>query len=93
MRLVIISGLLFAYATAAFGQISLLPSFPADVKISCPKSNPLKDALKPVLPSAVFNLEGYYLWDPSVTKVGDTNPMNSIQHRVFQFSVDGRQKY
>ena len=78
MRSVIISSLLFAYATAVFGQTSLLPSLPADVKISYPKSNPLKDVIKPVPPSTVFNMEGFYLWGSSVIKAGDTNPMSSI---------------
>ena len=68
----IISILLLAGTTAAFGQTSPLPLLPADVKISYPNSNPLKEALKPVPASAIFKMEGYYLWDPSLIKVGDT---------------------
>ena len=34
--------------------------------------NPLRDALLPVPKEAVFQMDGYYLWDPSVIKVGDT---------------------
>ena len=34
--------------------------------------NSLRDALLPVPKSAVFKMAGYYLWDPSVVKVGDT---------------------
>lgn len=49
-----------------------VPVLPKDLKISYPHSNPLKEALKPVPESAVFKMEGYYLWDPSVIKVGDT---------------------
>jgi len=52
-------------------QLSL-PILPKDMKISYPKSNPLKKVLQPVPESAVFKMEGYYLWDPSVIKVGDT---------------------
>jgi len=49
-----------------------MPILPKDIKISYPKSNPLKDALQPVPESAIFKMEGYYLWDPSLIKVGDT---------------------
>ena len=37
-----------------------------------PGSNPLRDALRPVPETAVFKMDGYYLWDPSLIKVGDT---------------------
>jgi hypothetical protein len=36
------------------------------------KINPIKKALTSVPESALFALEGYYLWDPSVIKVGET---------------------
>jgi len=42
------------------------------IKTSYPKSNPLREALMPVPPTAIFKMEGYYLWDPSVIQVGDT---------------------
>lgn len=54
------------------GHKLALPSLPKELKISYPKSNPLKKALQPVPKSAIFKMEGYYLWDPSVIKVGDT---------------------
>ena len=41
-----------------------LPQLPEGLKISYPNSNPLKEALQPVPESAVFKMEGYYLWDP-----------------------------
>jgi hypothetical protein len=34
--------------------------------------NPLREALRPVPTTALFRMEGYYVWDPSVIKVGDT---------------------
>ncbi len=49
-----------------------MPILPKEIKISYPKSNPLKKALQPVPESAIFKMDGYYLWDPSVIKVGDT---------------------
>ncbi|MDZ8119172.1 glycoside hydrolase family protein [Pontiella agarivorans] len=45
---------------------------PADAVITCPDSNPLRDALLPVPETAVFEMEGWALWDPSLIKVGDT---------------------
>ena len=53
-------------------KVQAIPELPNDIKISYPKSNPLRDALQPVPETAVFKMEGYYLWDPSVIKVGDT---------------------
>lgn len=49
-----------------------LTKLPNDIKVSYSKSNPLNKALQPIPESAVFKMEGYYLWDPSVIKVGDT---------------------
>lgn len=49
-----------------------LPDLPTAIEISYPKSNPLKDALLEVPATAVFEMEGWSLWDPSVIKVGDT---------------------
>jgi hypothetical protein len=53
-------------------KVQAIPELPNDIKISYPKSNPLRDALQPVPETAVFKMEGYYLWDPSVIEVGDT---------------------
>lgn len=39
---------------------------------SSPGRNVFAEALRPVPPEAIFRMEGYYLWDPSVIKVGDT---------------------
>lgn len=41
------------------------------VRISYCDQNPLREALLSVPKDAVFKMEGYYLWDPSVIKVGD----------------------
>lgn len=35
-------------------------------------SNYIKEALQPLPKEAVFKMDGYYLWDPSVIKVGNT---------------------
>ncbi|MEM1010844.1 MAG: glycoside hydrolase family protein [Planctomycetota bacterium] len=45
---------------------------PADAVLTHPGSNPLREALRPVPTTAVFSMEGWCLWDPSVIKVGDT---------------------
>ncbi|MGC6424166.1 MAG: sulfatase-like hydrolase/transferase, partial [Lentimonas sp.] len=45
---------------------------PEDAKVTYPDSNPLRNALKPVPESAVFKMEGWSLWDPSLIKVDDT---------------------
>jgi hypothetical protein len=34
--------------------------------------NPIKNALGFVAQSAIFKIDGFYLWDPSIIKVGDT---------------------
>ena len=49
-----------------------MPELPAGVKITHPTNNPLRDALRPVPETAIFKMDGYYLWDPSLIKVGDT---------------------
>ncbi|MCX6269614.1 MAG: hypothetical protein NTU44_00050 [Bacteroidetes bacterium] len=53
-------------------SVKALPALLKDIKISYPNSNPFKKALHPVPETAIFKMEGYYLWDPSVIKVGDT---------------------
>lgn len=42
------------------------------IQMSYRDKNPLREALLPVPKDAVFKMDGYYLWDPSVIKVGDT---------------------
>ena len=53
-------------------KVSETPVLTGNIKVTYPHGNPLKDALQPVPETAVFKMEGYYLWDPSVIKVGDT---------------------
>lgn len=48
------------------------PALSAGVKVTHPTSNPLREALRPVPETAVFKMDGWYLWDPSLIKVGDT---------------------
>lgn len=43
----------------------------AAIAMSYRDTNPLRDALRPVPKDAVFKMDGFYLWDPSVIKVGD----------------------
>lgn len=47
-------------------------SLPPGVSVTHGQGNPLWDALRPVPESAIFRMNGWYLWDPSVIKVGDT---------------------
>lgn len=72
----IIIVIFFCCPTKQFAQAGkitgITPVLPSDLKITYPKSNPLKDALMDVPPTAIFKMDGYYLWDPSVIKVGDT---------------------
>ena len=49
-----------------------LPKLSSDLKIDYTNSNPLLEALKPVPETAVFEMKGYSLWDPSVIQVDDT---------------------
>ena len=42
------------------------------IQMSYRDQNPLRDALLPVPQSAIFKMDGFYLWDPSVIKVGDS---------------------
>lgn len=48
------------------------PPLPAGVEVIHPGGDPLAKALRPVPETAVFKMDGWYLWDPSVIKVGDT---------------------
>ena len=69
--------ILFFLITCSFPVLSqqekkqIYPKLPKDIVVSYPNSNPLKQALKPVPNNALFKMEGYYLWDPSVIKVGN----------------------
>ncbi|MGC6505422.1 MAG: sulfatase-like hydrolase/transferase, partial [Coraliomargaritaceae bacterium] len=45
---------------------------PEDARITYPNSNPLRDSLKPIPTTAIFQMEGWSLWDPSLIKVGNT---------------------
>ncbi|MBK1880058.1 glycoside hydrolase family protein [Pelagicoccus mobilis] len=47
-------------------------TLPADAQVTYRGSNPLRDALKPVPETAIFKMDGFALWDPSVIKVGET---------------------
>lgn len=49
-----------------------LPPLPPEVRVTAPDRNALREALLPVPTNAIFKMDGYYLWDPSVIKVGDT---------------------
>lgn len=42
------------------------------VEMSYRDENPFREALKPVPGSAVFKMEGYFLWDPSLIEVDGT---------------------
>lgn len=48
------------------------PPLPAGVSVTHPAGDPLTKALQPVPETAIFKMDGWYLWDPSVIKVGDT---------------------
>lgn len=43
-----------------------------NIEMSYHDKNDLRDALCPVPKEAIFKMDGYYLWDPSVIKVGNT---------------------
>lgn len=63
----------FAFCGLASGdEYEVGKKLPDDAVISYPDSNPLRDALGPIPANAVFEMEGYSLWDPSLIKVGDT---------------------
>ena len=70
--ILLITILFYSFINAQIENTAALPHLPADLPISYPKSNPLREALLPVPKEAIFKMDGYYLWDPSVIKVGDT---------------------
>lgn len=57
-------------ASVASDEYPIVKKLPTDAVITYPDSNPLKEELKPVPATAVFKMEGWCLWDPSVIKVG-----------------------
>jgi len=48
------------------------PPLPPGVSVTHEQGSPLQAALRPVPETAIFKMDGWYLWDPSVIKVGDT---------------------
>lgn len=64
--------LVFVTTLAAQAQPVAAPPLPAGVQVTHPLGNPLRSALRPVPESAILKMDGWYLWDPSVIKVGDT---------------------
>lgn len=55
---------LFTYSQTVKQNNSSKPSFE--------NKNNLREALQPLPKEAIFKMEGYYVWDPSVIKVGKT---------------------
>jgi len=53
-------------------NLQITPNLSDSIKITYPDSNPLRQLLNPVPKNAIFKLEGYNIWDPSVIKVGNT---------------------
>lgn len=51
---------------------STRPLLSEDVNVIHSDSNPLAEALQPIPQTAVFGMEGYNIWCPSVIKVDDT---------------------
>jgi hypothetical protein len=47
------------------------PDMAADLEVSYPDSHPFRERLKPLPETAIFEMDGYYVWDPSVIKDGD----------------------
>jgi hypothetical protein len=75
-KIVLVVGMVSCFSTKQFAQhgidSGITPVLSSDVKITYRNSNPLKDALKALPETAIFKMDGYYLWDPSVIKVGET---------------------
>jgi hypothetical protein len=62
------------------------------VKITHPDGNPFREALQPVPETAIFKMEGYYLWDPSLIKVGDTYHLFASRWPVTSERMEGWKK-
>jgi hypothetical protein len=63
---------ILALSLSLASAIAAPPPLPTGVKVTHPQGSPLRAALQPVPESAIFKMDGWYLWDPSVIKVGDT---------------------
>ena len=68
----LLCALLAAFIAVPARTATVPPPLPPGVKVTHPDGSPLRAALGPVPESAVFKMEGWYLWDPSVIRVGDT---------------------
>ncbi|MFP4281467.1 MAG: glycoside hydrolase family protein [Opitutales bacterium] len=88
VQYMIILGALCVFTSLSRAVLNL-PQLPPDVKVSYPDSNPLRDALRPVPETAFFSMEGYYLWDPSVIKVGDTYHLFCSRWKVDEKGMEG----
>ena len=62
------------------------------LKVSHPDCNPIRDALQPVPETAIFKMEGYCLWDPSLIKVGDTYHLFASRWPVTSERMEGWKK-
>lgn len=63
-----------------------------DVEDTHSNSSPLRDALLPVPETAIFKMDGYYLWDPSLIKVGDTYHLFASRWPVTSERMEGWKK-
>lgn len=64
--------ILLIFYCLAIASAHAAPPLPPGVHVTHPGGSPLRAALRPVPPTAIFRMEGWYLWDPSVIRVGDT---------------------
>lgn len=62
------------------------------LKVTHPDSNPLREALRPLPETAIFKMDGYYLWDPSLIKVGDTYHLFASRWPVTPERMEGWKK-
>ncbi len=69
-----------------------LPALSAGVKVTHPEINPLREALLPVPETAIFKMDGWYLWDPSLIKVGDTYHLFASRWPVTSERMNGWKK-
>ena len=61
-----------AFAEEWGDEYAVKKTLPSDAIVTFRGENPMRDALLPVPKTAIFKMDGYALWDPSVIKVGDT---------------------
>jgi hypothetical protein len=76
----------FTLGIVLLASVSVLAE---EVKVTHPGSNPLRDALQPVPETAIFRMDGYYLWDPSLIKVGDTYHLFASRWPVSSVRMEG----